>query len=142
MKDINKALRKAYNAKLTTLITVPVYANYAPESAVIGDGRYIVFSNVTNNDKSTKSSSDVSAIMQVAIYTFKDVENDGDAIDDLADQVFAAILPTPQAILNLGIGLQMVSTELNSDQTQEPMVIGDRVYIDRIIQFKHEIFIL
>ena len=141
MKDINKALRKAYNLALQNVI-VPVYANYAPQDVADSTGSYIVFSNVTNNDTSTKSSSDVTAIMQVAIYSYKDVENDGDAIDDLADLVFAALYPTTKSVLILGIGMQMVSTELNSDQTQEPMLIGQRVYIDRILQFKHEIFIL
>ena len=142
MKDINKALRKAYNTALTSLISSPVYANYAPQDIVDGAGSYIVFSNVTNNDVSTKSSSDVLAIMQVAIYSYKDVQNEGDTVDDLTDLVFSAIYSSTRSVLNLGAGFQMLSTELNSDNTQDPMVIGQRVYIDRILQFKHEIFIL
>ena len=142
MKDINKALRKAYNTALTANISAPVYANYAPQDVADGAGSYIVFSNVTNNDTSTKSSSDISAIMQVTIYSYKDVQNEGDTVDDLADLVFSALYSSTRSVLNLGANFQMLSTELNSDNTQDSMLIGQRVYIDRILQFKHEIFIL
>lgn len=139
MKDVNLPLRTAYNTALSTL-TVPVFANYIPIGAEAET--YIVFSNVTNNDISTKQSSDISAIMQVAIYTYSDIGNSGEAVDTLANQVFSLLYNNTRSVLNLGALFQMLSTELNSDQTNQTITIGQRVYIDRILQFKHEIFIL
>lgn len=139
MKDVNLALRTFYNTVLSA-IGVPCFANYIPVGAEAET--YIVFSNVSNTDVSTKQSSDVQAIMQVGIYTFSDTGNSGEAVDALAQRVFSILYPNSQATHSLGAGLQMLSTSLSNDQTQDSIIVGQRVYIDRILQFKHEIFIL
>ena len=142
MRDVNYPLRKAYYSALTGITydgnTVPVYYLQAPDD--IPASNYIVFGGVTNNDLSTKNSADTGSLMRVTIHTFKEKYNDGKAADFIAGEVLQRIYPNSQAALVLEDDLQMFSTELVNDLTQDYGVRNSTVYIDRILIFRHKIY--
>jgi|SRR5690348_1654830 len=142
MRDVNYSLRKAYYTALTGITYeasgVPVYYLQAPDD--ITASSYIVFGGVTNSDLSTKNSADTASLMRVTIHTFKDKYNDGKAADFIAGDVLQRIYPNAQAALILDDSLQMFSTELVSDLTQDYNVQNASVYIDRILIFRHKIY--
>ena len=142
MRDINYSLRKAYFTVLTGITyegsATPVYYLQAPNS--ITASNYILYSGVANNDLSTKNSSDTGTLMRVTIHTFKEKYNDGKAADFIAGQIYQRIYPNPQFNLILEDNLQMVSTELVNDLTQDYGIRNSVVYIDRILIFRHKIF--
>ena len=142
MRDVNYSLRKSYYAALTGITyeasAVPVYYLQAPDD--IAASNYIVFGGVTNSDLSTKNSADTSSLMRVTIHTFKDKYNDGKAADFIAGEVLQRIYPNSQAALVLDDSLQMFSTELVSDLTQDYNIQNATVYIDRILIFRHKIY--
>ena len=142
MRDINYSLRKAYFSALTGIAyessVTPVYYLQAPDG--IAASNYIVFGGVTNNDLSTKSSANTGTLMRVAVHTFKEKYNDGKAADFIAGEVLQRIYPNSQAGLVLGDNLQMYSTDLVSDLTQDYGIRNSTVYIDRILIFRHKIY--
>lgn len=141
MKDINAALQKAYFTALTGItynsVAVPVYYMTAPDDLTADN--YIIFGGVTNNDISTKGSSDTNSLMRVTIHTKSNKYNSGKAANDIAGQVFERIYPNPQSVLTLE-GLQMYSTELHSDITQDYSIKNSVSFIDRILIFRHKIY--
>ena len=143
MKSVNYALRKAYKASLNGLtansVAVPVYHNEAPESET--SAAYVTFNEVSSNDISTKTTSDTNTAMQVQIHTWSDDGNAGKTADDIAGLVYAAILPTPNAVLNLSAdGFQMVGITLGGDRAGNNVTLGRRAFVTRIITFNHNIF--
>ena len=142
MRDINYSLRKAYFTVLTGITydasAVPAFYLQTPDG--ITASNYIVFGGVTNNDLSTKSSADTGTLMRVTIHTFKEKYNDGKAADFIAGQIYQRIYPTPQFNLTLEDNLQMVSTELVNDLTQDYGIRNSTAYIDRILIFRHKIY--
>lgn len=143
MKDVNYALRVAYVTSLNGLtvnsLPVPVYYMAAPESEQARS--YITLNQVTNVDVSTKNSPDTNISIQVQIHTWDDAGNAGKQADDIAAAVFAIIYPNSQAVLDLSASdLQMVSTTLSGDQVQDLSGLGNRVYINRILTFTHNIY--
>lgn len=140
MKDVNYPLRKAYYAALSTITynssPVPVYYQYLPDD--ITPDVYILFGGVSNNDSSTSNSFDTSTLMQVTVGTYKEKYNDGKAADEVGGKVLEKIYTKPSSLV--ATGLQIVSTELQSDFIQDWSLQNQRVYIDRLITFKHNIF--
>jgi hypothetical protein len=141
MTDINASLQKSYYTALTGIsynaVTVPSFYMTAPDDLNVDN--YIVFGGVTNNDISTKSSSDSSTLMRVTIHTKGNKYNSGQAANNIAGQVFARIYPNSQSVLILD-GVQMYSTELHSDITQDYSIKNSVSFIDRILIFRHKIF--
>lgn len=136
MKDVNWPLRQAYTTALNG-IDVPVYYQSAPSSYT---ANYIVFRSITSNDTSTKNSSDTLTNITVEIHTHGNGSNSGRICDALADEIFNRIYSIPQATLSL-LGMQMVSTRLVSDTTNNVLLQGNRTYISRFITFRHNIFV-
>lgn len=143
MKDVNYPLRKAYFSALTGIsylgVAVPVYYMNLPDN--LNPANYIIFGGVTNNDLSTKNSADTSTLMRVTTHTIKEKSNDGKAADYIAGEILQRIYPNSQAVLDLSAdGLQMFSTELVNDLTQDYSQRNAAVYVDRILLFRHKIY--
>lgn len=139
MKDINYPLRKAYNTALET-VGIPVYYQFAPNDE--NSTAYIVFSGIDSNDASTKSSADTDTVIEVRIHTRQDGYINGNSADTYAGLVYDAVYSTQNQVFDLSAdGLQMVSTRVQSDNTLDYGVLNNQIFIDRIITFKHKIFI-
>ncbi len=143
MKDVNWPLRKKYTTALDNLavgaITVPLYYLAAPETET---GKYYMTLNrVSNVDVSTKNSADTNTAMQVQIHTWDDNGNAGKLADDIAGAVLAVVYPNSQATMDLSAdNLQMLSTFLDGDEVNELSDHGNRVYVTRILTFRHNIY--
>lgn len=151
MKDANSQIQKAYFAALSGIsyngVAVPVFYMITPDN--LAADNYIIFGSVSNTDISTKGSADTSTLMRVAIHTKSNKYNPGKAVNFIAGEVFNRIYPNSQATLPLD-GIQMLSTEITSDITQDYLLKNtvnsvDRTqisvsFIDRTIIFKHIIF--
>lgn len=143
MKDVNWSLRKAYSAILNGLtvdaVSVPVYYMEAPADE--NSPAYILLVSPSNVDVSTFSSSDTNTSIQVQIHTWSDHGNAGKLASDIAGEVYAAIYPNSQSVLDLSAdGLQMVGTKMDSDRDGLNVRLGQRDYVQRIITFSHNIF--
>jgi metal-dependent HD superfamily phosphatase/phosphodiesterase len=141
MKDINATLQKSYYTALNGIVyndaAVSVYYMTAPDDLAVDN--YIIFAGVTNNDISTKGSSDTNTLMRVTIHTKSNKYNSGQAANNIAGQVLSRIYPNSQSVLTLE-GAQMFSTELASDNTQDYSIKNSVSFIDRILIFRHKIY--
>jgi len=141
MNEINRPLRKAYYAALSAITyggdSVPVYYSELP--ANVHPDNYIIFRPVSNTDESTKQSADTSSSMQVTVFTKKDLNNAGNACDDICGSVLNAIMPTPGYNITVD-DFQVIHTRLTSDLTQEVSMSAQLKYIDRIMVFTHLIY--
>ncbi len=137
MIDTNYSLRIAYMAALAGINGVPVFYNELPPN--VSPQSYIVFRSITNNDASTRNSSDTNTNVTVEIHTWDDGLNNGLSADLIAREVMNRIYPNSQAVLDLD-GAQMVWTRMVSDNTQSFSNQQNRTYIIRFITFKHNIF--
>lgn len=143
MKDVNYPLQKAYLTALSGItyngVAVPVYYQSLPDD--VQPDNYIIFGPVSNNDTSTKTTADTDSSMRVTIHSFQFKYNTGEAINNIAGQVFAAIYPYPNYNIDLSMyGFQVVRTEMISDNTLDYNLINTRAYIDRIIIFRHDVY--
>ena len=151
MKSINYDIRKAYVEALSditvntnpstpgTRYPVPVYYLSAPQSET--SKFYIIINGPSSTDISTINSSDTNTQVQLQIQTWGDGSNSGWLADNIAENIFSVIYTTPQKILDLtGMGLQMVSTKLITDNTSDITGLGNAVYITRTLIFEHNIF--
>ena len=139
MRDINNSLIKAYYDALTPL-GYPVYEGEEPDDELAK--MYLVISDVSSNDTSTKNSSDVSANIQVTINSWELKYNNSKALNTVAGLVLETIKPDPNSVLDLSAsGMQM----LNLTHTDGPGAnygkLAGRVYISRQIIFIQDIFI-
>ncbi len=143
MRDINTSLLKNYFTAFAGItynaIPVPVYSGILPDN--VNPNNYILFGEVSNNDLSTKGSSDTNTLMRVSIHTFSEKYQSTIPVNEIANQVYQRIYPYTQFNLDLTEDdLQIFSTELVSDQTQHIALDNSRAYIDRVIIFRHKIF--
>lgn len=149
MTDVVYPLQKEYFRLLSGVTyggePVPVYYQYLPDP---GEGEdpppnYIIFGSITDNDQSTMNSQDSLVSIQVKVHTWADKYNDGTAVADIAGQVLGIILPAGTNPFNLRLdGLNLTSTVKANDFTEDWTVNNQRIYIDRTIQFSHNIFYL
>lgn len=137
MIDINWPLRKAYFAALN-VTGYPVFYQGLP--ANINPEEYIVFRSIMSNEASTKNSADTQTTIVVEIHTYQEFANQGRLVETIADLVYQYVYAISQFVLPMD-GVQMVSTELVSDETQNYGYLGNRMYIDRFITFRHNIFV-
>lgn len=139
MKDINNTLIKAYYDALSPL-GYPVYEGEEPDDTL--DKMYIVISDVTSNDTSTKNSTDVNAQIQITINSWELKYNNSKSLNIAAGAVLTAIKPTPNAVLDLSAGgMQMMNLNVQNDNLQNYGKLAGRVYISRNIIFQQDIFI-
>ena len=137
MKDINNPLIKAYYDALVPL-GYPVFEGEEPDNTT--SEMYIVISDVSSNDTSTKSSSDVNAQIQVTINSWKVKYNNSKDMNIAAGLVLETIKPSPNAVLDLP-SMQMLNLSVVNDRTQNYGKLAGRVYISRQIIFQQDIFI-
>lgn len=144
MIDVNIPLRKAYLTALSGItynsIAVPVYYSYLPDG--LTPDNYIIFGSVTNNAAGTFTTQDTFSTMRVTVFTTANKNNDGNAADVIAGEILTRLHATPSFNLSLpdGTPLQVTGTILESDTTQEWTMQAARIYIDRIMIFRHTIF--
>lgn len=140
MIDVNYPLRKAYYEKLSTItylgVPVPVYYKYIPDN--VEPGNYIVFTPVVSVDRSTTNSNDTSTSMRVTVHTVSEKANSGKAADLIANEVLQKIHQRPSTLSPTG--LNVVTTELVDDRPNDYGLINNKVYMDRILTFRHNIY--
>lgn len=136
MIDLNYSLRIAYFSALSG-IGVPVHYQELPPTSK--PDSYIILRSITSSDASSKSSSDTETYLTVSIYTANSVVNSGLTADILAREVFNRVYPYTQFNLTIDGG-QIVSTVMDRDHSGEPVTIAGKVFNDRHITFKHNIF--
>lgn len=145
MTDVVYPLQKAYMTLLSGItynsLPVPVFYQYLPA----GDEppNYIIFGSITDNDDSTMNTQGSIVNIQVKIHTWADQGNDGTAVTMIAKQVLENVNPLLGPTIDLSAdGLQLFSTKKTNDFTEDWTVNNQRVYIDRTIQFSHNIYYL
>jgi hypothetical protein len=139
VKDINNPLIKAYYDAIAPL-GYPVYEGEEPddEPAKI----YIVISDVSSSDASTKSSTDVTAQIQVTVNSWEIKYNNSKAMNTAAGAVLTAVKPDSNATLDLSASdMQMLNLSVSNDRVQPFGKLAGRVYISRQIIFNQTIFI-
>lgn len=142
MRDTQYPLQKAYLNALTGItynsLIIPVYYQMIPDN--MSPDNYIIFGPVTNTDRSNFIVPETDTLMRVTIHTFQMKYNTGVAISALTEEVFNRIYPSSQFNVDLSTdNLQGFSTSLFSDLTQDYGVQKARIYIDRILIFRHKI---
>ena len=140
MKDINSALLQAYFEAISA-IPIPVYENEEPDD--IKDKIYVVLSDVSSIERSTKNSSDLTATIQVSVHSWEYKYNNSKTVNNAVDQIFSVIRPDSNSFLDLSeFGLQMLNLGVQLDRTERIGRIGGKEFITRYIIFKQDIFII
>ena len=138
MKDINSPLLKAYFSVIDNL-DIKVYEGEEPDN--VGDKIYVVLSNITSNETSTKNSLDVNATIQVSVHSWEYKYNNSKNLNTKVGLILNAIKPYSNSVLDLSeFGLEMLNLTKQSDSTQNLGNLDGRVYISRILVFKQDIF--
>lgn len=137
MKDINNPLIKAYYDAIAPL-GYPVYEGEEPDEELAKI--YVVISDVTSNDTSTKNSTDANAQIQVTVNSWEVKYNNSKAINTVAGLILTAIKPTQNAVLSVP-NMQILNLSVTNDNTISYGKLAGRVYISRNIIFKQDIFI-
>lgn len=142
MRDVELALRKAYLTAIDASDAgVEMYYGGAANQ-LDADASYILFKGITSNGNSTKSSSDMDVTVTLQVYTKALGSNNGIDCANITDAILTAILPTPGFNLDLSdFNMQCVSTELTSNNSTNWTVDSQLVYTDRVISFRHKVFI-
>ena len=115
-----------------------VYEGEEPNN--LQDKAYIVLGDVISSDDSTKSSTDTATSIQISIYTWENNYNSSLTVNDIADQIFAIVKPSPNAVLTVD-NIQMVKLTLTTDRLDRVGTLAGRKYINRILIFQQELFI-
>ncbi len=136
MTDVNTPLLKAYYDALKVL-PYPVHEGEEPDNYT--EKVYLVISDVTNNDASTKHSANTRSLIQVSIHTWENKNNSSLTANSVAKQVVEIINPTPQSTLTLE-GVQCLTTKLENDRTNRISDVSGRKYVSRILIFSHYIY--
>ena len=138
MKDINSPLFKAYYDAINNL-DIKVYEGEEPDN--VNDKIYVVLSNITSNETSTKNSIDHNATIQVSVHSWDYKYNNSKNLNDTVGLILDAIKPNQNSVLDLSeFGLEMLNLTKQSDTTQNLGNLNGRVYISRILVFKQDIF--
>lgn len=133
MKDINNPLIKAYYDAIVPL-GYPVYEGEEPDNELAKI--YIVISDVTSSDVSTKSSNDHNATIQVTVNSWEVKYNNVKSMNTVAGLIITAIKPTPKSTLT-ATGINIVTTSLQNDNITNYGKLAGRVYISRNLIFSH-----
>jgi hypothetical protein len=140
MKDVNSALLQAYYEIIDNL-NIPVFAGEEPDD--VKNKVYVVLNDIVSNDTSTDNSSDLQSTIQININSWEYKYNNVKSVNDVANQIYQAIKPTSNSILDLSsFGLQMMNLSIQTDRTERFGEIANKVFITRIIIFKQDIFVI
>lgn len=139
MKDINNPLIKAYYDAISPL-GYPVYEGEEPDNEL--SKIYVVISDVSSSDVSTKNSTDSTAQIQITVNSWEAKYNNSKQLNTVCGNILTAVKPNQNAVLDLsGSGMQMLNLSVINDRVQSYGKLAGRVYISRQIIFKQDIFI-
>lgn len=143
MRDVVYPVQKATLIALSGItynsVGVPAYFKELPDDLTAEN--YIIFDVVINTDASTFQSAETLTLHRITIHTFQAKYNTGKAVAAIANEVFDRIYPNSQARLDLSPdNMRCVWTELDNDIPQDYRLLNSKVYLDRIIIFRHKIY--
>lgn len=140
MIDINTPILKAYYNAIDAL-GIPVYEGEEPDDLL--DKIYVVISDVSSNDVSTKSSFDFNCNIQLSIHSWEYKYVNSSTLNTTVGQILQAIKPDVNSVFDLSAdGMQMTDLKLAQDVTQRLGILGERKFITRILIFTQNIFII
>lgn len=140
MKDINNPIIKAYYDALQGNVfndaseVVEVYEGEEPDDLL--DSEYIVISDVTDTDESTKNNSGHNVRVQITINTWKTKYVNKKQLNYISGQIIEIINPTPQSTLQAD-GIQIVTTTLDNSNDLDYGILANRKFISRNLIFLH-----
>jgi len=138
--DINTPILKAYYNAIDAL-GIPVYEGEEPDDLL--DKIYVVISDVSSNDVSTKSSFDFNCNIQLSIHSWEYKYVNSSTLNTTVGQILQAIKPDVNSVFDLSAdGMQMTDLKLAQDITQRLGILGERKFITRILIFTQNIFII
>ena len=138
MIDVSTAIRTAYITAMDG-IGAPIFSRMVPDS--VEPNLYVIIDSVNSNDNGTISTQEVSVSVSLTIHSFGEKYSNGQAVNDLCSLVMTAINPSPSGVLDLSsFDLQMTSTVMENCTEQSFTSNGNRIYIDKILQYKHTIY--
>jgi len=138
--DINAPILKAYYNAIDAL-GIPVYEGEEPDDVL--DKIYVVISDVSSNDVSTKSSFDFNCNIQLSIHSWEYKYVNSSTLNTTVGQILQAIKPDVNSVFDLSAdGMQMTDLKLAQDITQRLGILGERKFITRILIFTQNIFII
>jgi len=139
MKDINNPLIKAYYDAILPL-GYPVYEGEEPDNELAKI--YVVISDVSSSDASTKNSTDVTAQIQITVNSWEVKYNNSKSLNTATGVILTAIKPDSNAVLDLSASnMQMLNLSVQNDRLQNYGKLAGRVFISRQIIFNQSIFI-
>jgi len=133
VKDINNSLIKAYYDAISPL-GYPVYEGEEPDNELAKI--YVVISDVSSSDASTKNSTDVTAQIQITVNSWEVKYNNSKSLNTAAGAILTAVYPSPESVLTAP-GISIISTELSNDNVTPYGKLAGRVYISRNLIFSH-----
>ncbi len=146
MRDINTPLQKTYyealngNVVNNAMQVVKVYEDQEPDGE--DAEQYIVITGRSSSDASTKSSTDVSAEIQITVNTRKRKYNNRKELNYICDQILQIIKPTPNAVLDMEtFNIQMMNLSLQSDIELDYGVLAEQAFVSRNLIFQQDLFI-
>ena len=146
MRDINTPLQKTYYDALNGNVVnnaaqvVKVYEDQEPDGE--DAEQYIVITGRTSNDTSTKSSTDVSAQLQITVNTRRRKYNNRKELNYICGQILEIIKPTPNAVLDMEtFNIQMMNLSLDSDTELDYGTLAEQAFVSRNLIFQQDLFI-
>lgn len=133
MKDINNPLIKAYYDAIVPL-GYPVYEGEEPDNELAKI--YVVISDVTSSDASTKNGINHNAQIQVTVNSWEIKYNNSKSMNTVAGLILQTVYPSPGTGLT-ATGIEIVTTELQNDNVTNYGKLAGRVYISRNLIFSH-----
>ena len=133
MKDFNTSLLTAYYDAISAL-GIPVYEGEEPDDVL--DKIYVVVSDVTSNDVSTKSSFDFNASIQLSVHSWEYKYVNSKTLNETVNDILEAVKPDNISTL-VADGVQIATTKLSQDITQRLGILAERKFISRILIFQH-----
>lgn len=140
MKEFNTSLLTAYYNAISAL-GIPVYEGEEPDDVL--DKIYVVVSDVTSSDVSTKSSFDFNASIQLSVHSWEYKYINSKTLNETVNDILEAVKPDVNSVFDLSAdGFQMTDLKLSQDITQRLGILGERKFISRILIFQQNIFII
>ena len=138
MVDVVNPLLASLYSLLTAGLTYNVHEGEEPDD--IKDTVYLVMNDVGSRNNGTQSTFDIEGRVQIAINTARPKSNSSLLVNNVANEVFDIIMPTPGYKLPTTAG-QTVVWELTDDRSQNYGKLAGIVYKSRILIFSYKIFI-
>jgi hypothetical protein len=142
MKDAHKPLRTAIYEALNGNVVVnfnndgSVVPIYDDEVTDRGQNVYVLLTTQTGTDASNRSHFNGSATQEIQIIDKTELSVDKRRVDDIADQVFEILWPTPQSDgLVQQTGFQILNLRKQADNYLPLQISSTQTLMRRIITF-------